>query len=503
MIVALATLVLLAGQRDNSTLQRQSTRSNRETTATVSSVAPTTHDWASLVKRDPGAIRAVLSQVRSRAIPPTKLTGLASGVALDQLVNRASRARRGARFEVDMGGLARSAMATEGVRDFGTMTEGSSVTTTATGTTWKAGTVRATLASGAKPSPFAVEYLAIRYWVPGFGDTNRSEKSKEPFESKAEEGDSYLVSVRVDPKKLAPGTYTDTLTITTPDSVRAIPLKLTVAGVKQEVVVAELLTPHLSFAAGEQRSVRFRLKNTGTVTSFYTARFEEGWNGLKSTPVKGALSPGQSELVDVVITSGTSTVDGSAGLGIDISNTTTKAGIAKVLFTADIKTIWKTWTYPLETLGGKVTLSATVNVSSSGIWIWRFNLRDKSTLTPDASETAFCFDLPIAGKRLGYYFKAYTKAGTSVGLEYSGVDDRLRSAYASLGAMKVILNSWDTVTSDPFFKIIEYETLALVSGPGGLLAMALDPITDPTKKFTDWCSTNNTAWLKLTGVDLN
>ncbi|HLO99903.1 MAG TPA: hypothetical protein VK171_15010 [Fimbriimonas sp.] len=502
MLVASAVMLVSLTQRGNTPTQRPNTPQRRATVPVVKTYTPTTDTWASLAKRDPGAIRAILAQTRSRAIPKTLLSGLATGSNLERLTDKAVQLRKGAAFTVDFKGLRPTDSPTEGVRDFGSMAEGSSVTTTVTGTTWNAGTVRAELDTNGKPSPFTVEYLAIKYWVSGFGDTNRSEKSKAPFESKAEEGDSFLASVRVDPKKLSPGIYTAKLKITTPDSVRVVPLKVTIVGVKQQVAVTEVLTPSVSFAAGEQRTVKFKLQNTGNVISYYTAKFVGGWNGLKSTPVKGALSPGQSEVVDVVITSDTTTTDGSAGLAIEVTNTTSGAGIGTVLFTADIKTIWKSWTYPLETLDGKVTLNATVNVSSSGIWVWRFNLRDKSVVTPDAHEMAFCFDQPIGGKRLGYYFKTYTKPGTSVGLEYSGVDARLQQAYSSLGNMNVILNSWDVVTSDPFFKIIEYEALALVSGPGALLAVAMDPIKDPTEPFTNWCNKYNTGWLKITGVNV-
>lgn len=488
MFLGLAALVLIGGQR----VPQPATNS----------VVPTTDDWSSFVRRDPNAVRMVLRQMQSRAIPKVKLSGLASTAALDKLADQAVKSRAGTAFNVDRGLLAQRDIATEGARDFGSLSVENSPTTAVTGTTWKAGPVSANLASEGKPSPFKLEYLTITYWKSGFGDTNRSEKSKAPFTSKAEEGDSYLVSVRVDLQNIAPGTYNDTLKITTPEATRFIPLKVTVLGTKQSVVVTEVMTPNVTFAAGETHNVRFKLRNTGTVNFPYTAQFEGAWNGLKGTTATGILVPGQTEVVEVPISTGPTTTDGSAGLAINLSNSSTKAPVGKVIFSANIKTIWKTWTYPLETLSGKVKFNATVSVASSGIWLWRFNLRDTSVVTPDAHETAFCFQNPIGGKRLGYYFKAYTKPGQSIGLVYSGVDARLQDSFAGLGNMKVILNSWDTVTSDPFFKIIEYAAIANLTGPGGLVAMALDPIKDPTKSFSDWTSSNNTAWLKLTGADV-
>ena len=487
MCIALAAAVISIGQRT--------------THLKTSVIPPTTENWAAFVKRDPNGVRDILRQAKDNTIPRGKLSGLASGQSLDNLIERARQQRGAGRFTFDRSLLIRRETATEGVRDFGTLSMESSPTTAVTGNTWKTGQISASL-TGNQNSPFKLEYLAVKYWKSGFGDVIRSEKSKSPFESAAEEGDSYQISVRVDPQKSAPGIYSESLKIVTPDATRIIPLKVVIIGAKQEIAVTEVLTPGLSFAAGEQRSMRFKLKNTGSVNFPYLARLEGSWNGLKSKQAAGTLVPGQTEIIDVPIISGTTTVDGNAGQSIEILNSKTNSGGAKVLFNVDIKTIWKAWSYTLESPNQKVVLNATVSVASSGIWVWRFNLRDKSTLTPDGNEMAFCFQNPIGGKRLGFYFKAYTKASSSIGLVYSGVDARLQEAFSSLGNMNVILNSWDVVTTDPFFKVIEYEVIANVSGPGALLTMALDPITDPTKPFTDWTASNNIGWLKLTGADV-
>lgn len=392
--------------------------------------------------------------------------------------------------------------ATEGVRDFGQMNQSSGSSTTKSVTVWTDGTASARLKSmgSTKPSPFKLGFMEVRY-VDVDGYTKPRSGGPGPFAKTVKAGDDVLVSVELSTSNVPVGVYDDELTLDTPERVYRVPLRVSVVMSVVSVKVEKVLTPVLTMAAGNQQSARFVLKNTGNTTFHYEVVGTGGPSGMVLSPVSGALAGGVAETISMPVKAPAVLAESYNGsLNFRVQFKQGQIPVTQVVVGLSVETYWKTWNYQLKTLDGKVVQSATVAASSGGLWAWDFGLKDDSMLTPDAHEMAFCWPGSIAGQAKGFAFKCYTKPGQQMQVHFGGVDPALEQAWPFLGNAAVILNSWDTVTSDPFFKILAAEMAAWVASPLALVEYAANPIKDPTKAYSDWVTKHKLVLLKASSA---
>lgn len=457
-------------------------------------VKPKVVSTASFAARNPHAMATITSGIAGGRLP----AAASSGVPKHVQVSLTGKIDQGGAFPVKITAKFKPTE-TEGLRDFGQLTQGSGSSTAKEVTVWADGVAKASLKplAAGKSSPFKLSFMEVR-----FEDTDGFTKPRfggpGPWAKTVKTGDTVLVSVELSTAKLPAGVYDDELTLDTPDKTYRVPLRVWVVSTLVNLKVEKVQTPVLNMVTGDQQAAAFTLWNAGNTVFFYEIVGSGGPPGLSFSTPSGALAAGEKSPVTVLVKAPSSLAQPfGGGLVFKVQNKQTHEPVAQIVVDCTVDTLWKTWAYQLKTLDGKVVQTATLAASSGGLWTWDFELKDGSSITPDGNEAGFCWPSSAWAKSKGYYFKAYTSPGQRSQIHFGGHDPALEKAWPFIGAASVHLNSWDTVTSDPFFKLAAAAAAGWVSSPLAFLEYASNPIKDPTKHFSEWVAQQRVEWLKL------